>query len=215
MNQIVAEKKFIQERLGINFANLSQSYLRAETQLTTLSSYKFLLQRSQNPNALVTERLLDLNDQFVISHIGVFLKYIASDSPTTDQQIAARLLTYVDANTITVAAGLQAQAIYNGNLNFTIDRKEFLPNFPTRSFERVPDTQTAANAYFTASGQKLVNASPNGLYGFYPFEPVLIDGRQTLDISANLNAGTTIDGASMTIYAVMELRGYLVVNAKS
>jgi hypothetical protein len=215
MNQIVSEKKFIQERLGINFNSLSQSYLRAETQLTTLSSYKFLLQRSQNPNALVTERLLDLNDQFVITHLGMFLKYIAADSPTTDQQIAARLLTYVDANTITVAAGLQAQALYNGNLNFTIDRKEFLPNFAARSFERVPETQTAANAFFTASGQKLVNASPNGLYGFYPFEPVLIDGRQTLDISVNLNAGTTIDGASMTIYAVLECRGYLVVNAKS
>jgi len=215
MNQIVAEKKFIQERLGINFASLSQAYLRSETQLTTLSSYKFLLQRSQNPNALVTERLLDLNDKFVITHIGVFLKYIASDSPSTDNQIAARLLTYVDANTITVAAGLQAQAIYNGNLNFTIDRKEFLPNFPARAFERVPDTQTAANAFFTSSAQKLVNSSPNGLYGFYPFEPVLIDGRQTLDISLNLNAGTTIDGSSMTIYAVMELRGYLVVNAQS
>jgi hypothetical protein len=215
MNQIVSEKKFIQERLGINFNSLSQAYLRAETQLTTLSSYKFLLQRSQNPNALVTERLLDLNDQFVITHLGMFLKYIAADAPTTDQQIAARLLTYVDANTITVAAGLQAQALYNGNINFTIDRKEFLPNFPARSFERVPETQTATNAYFTASGSKLVNASPNGLFGFYPFEPVLIDGRQTLDISVNLNAGTTIDGASMTMYAVLECRGYLVVNAKS
>jgi len=215
MNQIVSEKKFIQERLGIPFASLSQAYLRSETQLTTLSSYKFILQRSQNPNALVTERLLDLNDQFVITHLGMFLKYIASDSPTTDQQIAARLLTYVDANTITVAAGLQAQALYNGNFNFTIDRKEFLPNFPARAFERVPDTQTAANAFFTASGQKLVNGSPNGLYAFFPFEPVLIDGRQTLDISVNLNAGTTIDGSSMTIYGVLECRGYLVVNAKS
>ena len=48
MNQIVSEKKFIQERLGIPFASLSQAYLRSETQLTTLSSYKFILQRTMS-----------------------------------------------------------------------------------------------------------------------------------------------------------------------
>ena len=38
MNSIVSEKKFIQERLGIPYQNLSQSYLRAETELTALST---------------------------------------------------------------------------------------------------------------------------------------------------------------------------------
>ena len=46
MNSVVAEKKFIQERLGINYENLSQSYLRAETVLTNLSTYQFYLQRA-------------------------------------------------------------------------------------------------------------------------------------------------------------------------
>ena len=43
MNSVVSEKKFIQERLGIPYDNLSQSYLRAETTLTTLSTYQFFL----------------------------------------------------------------------------------------------------------------------------------------------------------------------------
>ena len=43
---IVAEKKFIQERIGIPYENLSQSYLRAETALTSLSSYNFFIQKN-------------------------------------------------------------------------------------------------------------------------------------------------------------------------
>ena len=74
MNSVVSEKKFIQERLGIPYENLSQSYLRAETQLSNLSTYQFYLQRGQVANPLVTEQLLELNDQFVITHFRVSLR---------------------------------------------------------------------------------------------------------------------------------------------
>jgi hypothetical protein len=100
-------------------------------------------------------------------------------------------------------------------LSFTIDRKDFIPAWPVRAFYRVPVTQTAANAYFTSSGIKTVNGFENGLYGFYQTEPVKITGRQTLDISVDLGASVIFDDSSVTNYAVIELRGYLVVNAKS
>jgi hypothetical protein len=106
-------------------------------------------------------------------------------------------------------------AIYNGTLTFTIDRKDFIPAWPVRSFYRVPTTQTAANAYFTASAIKTVNGFDNGLYGFYQTEPVKITGRQTLDISIDLGASVIMDDSSFTYYAVLELRGYLLVNVKS
>jgi len=80
MNSVVAEKKFIQERLGIPYENLSQSYLRAETQLSNLSSYGFKLQAGQVANPIVTEKLLQLNDQFVITHFRVSLRCILSYS---------------------------------------------------------------------------------------------------------------------------------------
>jgi hypothetical protein len=106
-------------------------------------------------------------------------------------------------------------AIYNGTLTFTIDRKDFIPAWPVRSFYRVPTTQTAGNAYFTASAIKTVNGFDNGLYGFYQTEPVKITGRQTLDISIDLGASVIMDDSSFTYYAVLELRGYLLVNVKS
>lgn len=225
MNSVVAEKKFIQERLGIPYENLSQSYLRAETQLSNLSTYKFYLQRGQVAAPLVTENLLELNDQFVITHFRVSLRYIdpsTTAAPTATEQLSAPQYTYADPQVFT-STQAAAAAVYGGNLSFTIDRKEFLPAFPTNAFYRVPTTQTkaflnatggATSTYGTNIG---INGYENGLFGFYVSEPTLIDGRQTIDISLNLNAAVSIAtvGTDPMVYATFETRGYLVVNSKS
>ncbi len=88
----------------------------------------------------------------------------------------------------------------------TINRKEFLPEFPVRFFKRVGDTQV------TASTQ---SSYPNGLYGFAPFEPVKIDGRMTIDASISIGTGIDLTPAAGSNYAVLECRGYLVTNVKS
>jgi hypothetical protein len=163
---------------------------------------------------IVTENLLNLNDQFVITHFTIGLKYIASDTPTALQHLNAQVYTYADTNVFTGNAA-NAAGIFNADLNFTIDRREFLPAFPTRAFLRVPGTQTAANAWFTGSGQKLTNEYSNGLYAFYPSDPTILDGRQTLDINVSLGNASAIDDTGYTAYAVFEVRGYLVTNAKS
>jgi hypothetical protein len=223
MNSVVSEKKFIQERLGIPYENLSQSYLRAETLLSNLSTYSFYLQRGQVAAPLVTENLLELNDQFVITQFRISLRYIAAAAPTATQQLSAQQYMYADPQNFTVNAA-NAAAIYGGNLSFTIDRKQFLPSFPINAFYRVPGTQT--KAFLTTSGTTAlpvatyngsvgVNSYENGLFGFYVSEPTLIDGRQTIDINLNLGAAVTITDASVSVYATFETRGYLVVNSKS
>jgi len=211
---IVAEKKFIQERIGIPYENLSQSYLRAETQLTSLSSYNFFIQKNNVATPIITEQLLNLNDQFVITSFTLGLKYIASDTPTNLEHLNSQVYTYTDSNTFAGNAA-NAAGIFNSSLSMTIDRKVFLPAFPCRSFLRVPGTQTAANAWFTGAAQKLTNEYPNGQYGFYPSEPTLVDGRQTINISVDLENASAIDGTGFSVYGVLEFRGYLVVNSKS
>ena len=67
----------------------------------------------------------------------------------------------------------------------------------------------------TSSAIKTVNGFESGLYGFFQTEPVKITGRQTLDISIDLGASVIMDDSSATYYAVLELRGYLLVNVKS
>ena len=228
MNSVVSEKKFIQERLGIPYENLSQSYLRAETQLSNLSSYSFKLQAGQVSAPLVTEKLLNLNDQFVLTHFRVSLRYIdpsTTAAPTATEQLTAPQYLYADP-TVFTSTSANASAIYNGNIAFIIDRKQFLPAFPMNAFYRVPTTQsgaflrtggTVATPAATFTGNTGSNGYDNGLFGFYVSEPTLIDGRQTLDLSLNLNASVSIAtiGTDPMIYATFETRGYLVVNAKS
>ena len=228
MNSVVSEKKFIQERLGIPYENLSQSYLRAETQLSNLSTYNFYVQRGQVAAPLATENLLELNDQFVITHFRVSLRYIdpsTTGAPTASEQLTALQYLYADPKVFT-STSAAAAAIYNGNLSFIIDRKQFLPSFPMNAFYRVPTTQTGAflttagttgTPAATFTGNFGQNGYDNGLFGFYVSEPTLIDGRQTLDISLNLGAAVSIAtiGTDPMIYATLETRGYLVVNSKS
>jgi hypothetical protein len=220
MNSVVSEKKFIQERLGIPYENLSQSYLRAETTLTGLSQYNFYLQRGQVAAPLVTEQLLELNDQFVITQFRISLRTIASATPSTTQQLSAQQFMYADPQLFTGNSANSA-AIYGGNLSFTVDRKQFLPAFPINAFYRVPATQTKANLLATGGNTATygtntgVNSYETPLFGFYVSEPTLIDGRQTLDIQLNLGAAVDITTSSVTTYATFETRGYLVVNSKS
>ena len=215
MNSIVKEKQYISSVLGVPFENLSQSYLQKAVALGTQSVISFPVQTSQVASPLVTDNLLNLNDEFVVTHYTVFLRSVSADSPTNTQLLNALPITYCDLNVFTGTNAANVGAIYNGTLTFTIDRKDFIPAWPVRSFYRVPTTQTAANAYFTASAIKTVNGFDNGLYGFYQTEPVKITGRQTLDISIDLGASVIMDDSSATYYAVLELRGYLLVNVKS
>ena len=212
MNSIVSEKRFIQERIGIPYENLSQSYLRAETALSNLSQYSFLLQKGQVQSPIVTEQLLELNDQFVITHFTLGLKYIASDTPTALQHLNAEVYTFADPAVFTGNAA-NAAGLYNSSLSFTINRRDFLPAFPTSAFKRVPTTQT--NSPSEAGTAVMVNGYDNGLYGYYPSEPTLIDGRQTLDIAVDLGNASAIDDTGYTAYVVFQVRGSLVVNAKS
>lgn len=215
MNSIVAEKSYISGQLGIPYQNLSQSYLRSETALTTNSTIRFELQANKKSSPLVTERLLNLNDQFVITHFTVGLKKIASDTPTDAQQLTARIYTWENSSIFSGTNAVNVAAIYNGNLNFTINRRQFVPQFPMRAFRRVPQTQTGTDVGYTSSGNDTVDSFDNGLLGFYPCEPTILDGRMTLDVVTELGSSIAFDDASNSYYAVFEARGYLVVNAKN
>ena len=215
MNSIVSEKRFISERLGVPYENLSQSYLRSETLLTTNAVIDFVLQTNKKTIPLVTERLLDLNDEFVITHFSVGLKSIGSDTPTNLEQLVAPVLTYDNTTAFLGTNGGNVAAIYNSDLSFTIDRKVFVPQFPVRAFKRVPTTQQGADLGYTSSGVDTQDGFDNGLYSFYPSEPTKIDGRQTLDLAINLGSSVTFDDSTASYYAVFEARGYLIVNAKS
>lgn len=224
MNSIVSEKSWISSKLGIAYENLSQSYLRSLTPLTTNSVVSFSIQKNQVASPLGTENLLELNDVFVATHIAVGLQQIGSDTPTALQLLNAEFFTYDDPTVFTGVNAQNAGAIYGGSLSFTVDRREVLPAFPMRAFYRVPQAQTgaflatagtASTPVATFTGNTGVNGYDNGLYGFYPLDPIALNGRQTINIDVNLGSAVAFDDSSNTVYSWLELRGYLVVNAKN
>ncbi len=214
MNSIVSEKRYIAERLGVPYESLSQSYLRSKTSLGSQSTVDFILQANKKTGG-IDEKLLQLNDEFVVTHFAVYLS-LASGA-TDESQAQATTFTYVPATPTGRIQGnaTNAVALYNSDLSFTIDRTEFIPQFPMRAFFRVPDVQENYNA--GAGASDVVDGYSNGLFGFYPSEPTKIDGRQTIDLSINI--GSTIDmttaGGSLAepLKAVFEARGYLITNA--
>ena len=224
MNQIVAEKSYISSKLGIAYENLSQSYLRSITQLTTNSVVNFQIQKNQVAAPLVTENLLELNDIFVATHISVGLQQIASDTPTALEFLNAEFFTYDDPQSFVLTNAQNAGAIYGGFLSFTVDRREVLPSFAMRAFYRAPVTQTGAflttagtvgSPADTFSGNSGVNGYDNGLYSFYVLDPIALNGRQTIDIDINLGTAVPFNDAENSVFSFLELRGYLVVNAKN
>ena len=214
MNNIVNEKKFIESKLGLPYQSLSQSYLRAETALTTTSTINFNLQSANVASPLVTEKLLNLNDVFVITHVSIGARFIASDSPTTLQQLNAQVYNYADTNVFSGANAANIASLFNSNLSWIINRREYVPALSMRSFLFVPTTQTAANSGY-ATGPKTTNGWNSPFTSFLPFEPTVISGRDTLNIAVNLGTSVAFDDTPASVYATMEVRGYLVTNAKS
>jgi len=74
---------------------------------------------------------------------------------------------------------------------------------------------TTSTPAATFSGNAGVNSFPGLQYGFSSLDPVAITGRQTIDIDIELGSAVSFDDSSNTVYAVLELRGFLVVNAKN
>jgi hypothetical protein len=214
MNNIVNEKKFIEAKLGLPYASLSQSYLRAETSLTTTSTIPFNLQSANVAAPIVTEKLLNLNDVFVITHVAIGARFISGTTLTNQKQLNAEVFSYYDSNTFTEATvGVNIASLWNSNLSWVINRREYVPALSCRSFLSVPTTQTAANSGY-ATGPKTSNGWASPFTSFLPFEPTVISGRDTLNISVNLGSSVVFTSAN-TVYATMEVRGYLVTNAKS
>ena len=75
----------------------------------------------------------------------------------------------------------------------------------------IPSFQAGATNFLERLSQ-----TETSLYGFYPSEPTKIDGRQTIDLSVNLNSNADLTSdIGGTNYVVFEARGYLITNANN
>jgi len=192
-------------------AVLSQGYIRTEVALsTTKTSYQFpiLVNDNINGSSFNTSNLLNLQDAFYVSSIGLFFAKPSSATDTTFQ-----LVSYPNASIFSASAATSAALFtwYNSSLQLVVNNRQIIPSYDLYRHYSVPQTQTTANADYITSGINYKDQQSGADSGFYPVEPgwVLV-GSKNNTLTVNLpQAMTAVETDSR---AIIIFRGHLAQN---
>ena len=149
-------------------AVLSQSYIRSEVAMSTsTTSYQLpILVNSVGAGTnFATNNLLNLQDAFVVSSIGVFVSIPAASTTT-----AFPLYTYPNASAFTTAGAAAAlYNLYNGKLSVVVNNRQIVPAWDLYRHLYVPQTQQGA-----ASTATTIDENDATEFGYYPVEPNIV-----------------------------------------
>jgi hypothetical protein len=188
-------------------AVLSQSYIRSEVAMsTTTTSYQIpILVNSVGAGTnFATNNLLNLQDAFVVSSIGVFVAIPAASTTTSFP-----LYTYPNATAIsTVGAAAALYNLYNGKLSVVVNNRQIVPAWDLYRHLYVPQTQQGAAATATTIDQNDATE-----FGYYPVEPnIVLVGSKNNVISLELPGAISTLQASTAPRIVVIMRGILAQN---
>jgi hypothetical protein len=188
-------------------AVLSQSYIRSEVAMsTTTTSYQIpILVNSVGAGTnFATNNLLNLQDAFVVSSIGVFVAIPAASTTT-----AFPLYTYPNATAInTVGAAAALYNLYNGKLSVVVNNRQIVPSWDLYRHLYVPQTQQGA-----ASTASTIDQNDATEYGYYPCEPnIVLVGSKNNVISLELPGAISTLQATTAPRIVVIMRGILAQN---
>jgi len=192
-----------------NQAVLSQSYIRSEVAMSTsVTQYTIpILVNSANAAGgtnFATSNLLNLQDAFVISSIGVFVAIPAASTST-----AFPLYTYPNASAFSTSGAAAAlYNLYNGNLSVTTNNRQIVPSWDLYRHLYVPQTQQGA-----ASTATTIDQNDATEFGYYPVEPnIVLVGSKNNQVTLNLPAAIGTLQASTAPRIVVIFRGILAQN---
>jgi hypothetical protein len=190
-------------------AVLSQSYLRSEVAMSTsTTSYQIpVLVNSTGANTnFPTNQLLNLQDAFVVSSIGVFVSAPAASTTT-----AFPLFTYPNAVTFSTAGAAAAlYNLYNGKLSVTVNNRQIVPAWDLYRHLYVPQFQQGSSSSATNGGIDQNDATE---YGYYPVEPnIVLVGSKNNVVTLELPGAISTLQASTAPRIVVILRGILGQN---
>ena len=188
-------------------AVLSQSYIRSEVAMSTsTTSYSIpILVNSTGANTnYATNQLLQLQDAFVVSSIGIFAAIPASSSTT-----AFRLYTYPNTTAFSTAGAATAlYNLYNGKMSVVVNNRQIVPAWDIYRHLYVPQTQQGAAS--TATTQDENDATE---FGYYPVEPnIVLVGSKNNVISLELPGAISTLEAGTAPRIVVIMRGILAQN---
>ena len=196
--------------LSVGQAVLSQSYIRSEVAMSTsTTSYQIpILVNSTGANTnFATNQLLQLQDAFVVSSIGIFVSI-----PATSTTTAFRLYTYPNTTAFSTAGAATAlYNLYNGKMSVVVNNRQIVPAWDIYKHLYVPQTQQDVLAPTTKQDQN--DASE---YGYYPVEPnIVLVGSKNNVISLELPGAISTLEAGTAPRIVVIMKGILAQNSTS
>ena len=205
---LIEQKKYLATKLGVNYANLSQSYLRADIELVSQPNVEFTVSATNSSkNRLEVEKLLAANDRFVATHISIGFRHVgaAAASATTAQQVQSKVYHSVPASVFAGSGQAAALAgIYNGTVSVKTNTKTNIPSLPAYVFERIATSQQGiAGAAAERAG---------GISDFFAIDPITFSGTDKFAVKADWFEGMTFNVASEAVYLVLQVHGFLLSN---
>ena len=196
--------------LSVGQAVLSQSYIRSEVAMSTsTTSYQIpILVNSTGANTnFATNQLLQLQDAFVVSSIGIFVSI-----PATSTTTAFRLYTYPNTTAFSTAGAATAlYNLYNGKMSVVVNNRQIVPAWDIYKHLYVPQTQQDVLAPTTKQDQN--DASE---FGYYPVEPnIVLVGSKNNVISLELPGAISVLEAGTAPRIVVIMKGILAQNSTS
>jgi hypothetical protein len=192
---------------SVGQAVLSQSYLRSEVAMSTsTTSYQIPILVNSAQTSFPTNNLLNLQDGFVVSSIGVFISAPAASTTT-----AFPLFTYPNAVTFSTAGAATAlYNLYNGKLSVVVNNRQIVPAWDLYRHLYVPQFQQGSSSSATNGGIDQNDATE---YGYYPVEPnIVLVGSKNNVISLELPGAISTLQASTAPRIVVIMRGILAQN---
>jgi len=210
-----AKRGIKQAGFSLGQAVLSQSYLRSELPLsTTKTLYQFPILVNDNSQVsggnFNTTNLLQLQDAFFVSHIGLFWAKPSSSTDTTFQ-----LVTYPNAQIFSTAN--TASSLYsfvNGNLSITVNNRQIVPSLDLYRFYNVPQQQSVANAYYSASGAAFKDQQDGSSSGLYPIEPGIVFSGSKQNI-VQIQIPSALAAVETNSRVILYFAGHLAQNVTS
>jgi hypothetical protein len=198
--------------ISVGQAVLSQSYIRSEVAMSTsTTSYQIpILVNSTGANTnFSTNRLLQLQDAFVVASIGIFVAAPAASTTT-----AFPLFTYPNAVTFSTAGAATAlYNLYNGSMSVTVNNRQIMPAWDLYRHLYVPQFQQGSSSSATNGGIDQNDATE---YGYYPVEPnIVLVGSKNNVINLELPGAISTLQASTAPRIVVIMRGILAQNSTS
>lgn len=193
-------------------AVLSQSFLRLEANLVAgVTNYTFDILVNENINPqFATQNKLNLQDAFMVSQMALLL-CVPATSALSDA--AFQLHTYPNQVAFTGGNDVAALAVYNGQLQLTINQRTVLTGWDTSRHLCVNQTQqlVARAAATPFSNIDQIDLSKDG---FVPVEPNLVlVGSKKNQLQLVLPAGLSAVEANSRVVIIM--RGILAQGVTS